>query len=428
MIKEPKILLHRFKIIFQLACFLFALYFTAHFSTQYSENSDTQLIRIRKFNQENKTNYPTFSFCFKGSRFHWLHDLYIFDSYGLNATQYERMLRGETSEKYERTDLYRSYKKTPVFSNNETEKVFRSFFVKLADFLYSLNFATERSYSDTKILHPNDWNTTKEPPMNLAFQTTDMICFSRMSNDALHSVRLSDLITINSSIIQYYNETEMEIFVHYPNQLIRSFSEPKYSASFSYLISILNDTTPKVLEIKLSESKRIKKRHDSKEPCNQTIENYDEYLKHKISEHMMEKIGCVPIYLKYHLSNHTEVTDCISAEDHKKAYKVMTNMKKILKRNQIPCDEMLVLAIDSINNKPSPVPEDIAIQFIYSAKIYEEIKYVNAMNFDNWLGNVGGFVGIFLGYSMMQFPEFLLLIATTFDTKRRNLWTGKKLF
>ena len=106
----------------------------------------------------------------------------------------------------------------------------------------------------------------------------------------------------------------------------------------------------------------------------------------------------------------------------------MNNLKAILKKNQIPCDEMLVLAIDSINNKPSPVPKDIAIQFIYSAKIYEEIKYVNAMNFDNWLGNVGGFVGIFLGYSMMQFPEFLLLIAATFNTKARSLWTGITLF
>ena len=50
--------------------------------------------------------------------------------------------------------------------------------------------------------------------------------------------------------------------------------------------------------------------------------------------------------------------------------------------------------------------------------MYEEIRYIKALGFENWLSNVGGFVGIFLGYSMMQFPEMLLVFADISNRKR----------
>ena len=127
-IREPKILLSRFKIIFQVGCFLIAVYFTTLFSTQYSENNDLQLIAMKQFNQEEDNRYPTFSFCFKGAKFHWFHDLAVFDSYALNATQYQQMLKGERAERYERSDFYRSYSKTPVFFNNDSLKLEGPFF------------------------------------------------------------------------------------------------------------------------------------------------------------------------------------------------------------------------------------------------------------------------------------------------------------
>ena len=85
---------------------------------------------------------------------------------------------------------------------------------------------------------------------------------------------------------------------------------------------------------------------------------------------------------------------------------------------------MLVLTIDSVDNNPDPMPEDIAIKFVYSEKIYEEIQYKKAIGFESWLSNVGGFVGIFLGYSIMQVPEFLALFAAILKTGRRQRIRG----
>ena len=104
---------------------------------------------------------------------------------------------------------------------------------------------------------------------------------------------------------------------------------------------------------------------------------------------------------------------------------IIGNVEKFLKQKEKPCDEMLILTVDSVNNNPIPKPTDIAIKFVYSEKVYEEIQYTKAIGFESWLSNVGGFVGIFLGYSMMQFPEFLLFFANVFNYERKKQLRGE---
>ena len=111
---------------------------------------------MKKFNQDNDNVYPTFSMCFKGAKFHWYHDLEIFNSYGLNATQYELMLKGETALRYDRNDdSVRSYKKTPIFLGNGSDVDFSKYHLQtkdlMSDFIHSIHYSTENSSMDTNI-------------------------------------------------------------------------------------------------------------------------------------------------------------------------------------------------------------------------------------------------------------------------------------
>ena len=47
------------------------------------------------------------------------------------------------------------------------------------------------------------------------------------------------------------------------------------------------------------------------------------------------------------------------------------------------------------------------INFIYLDKYYEEIEYSVAFNKESLISNLGGFIGIFLGYSLLQVPELI---------------------
>ena len=417
--KKPMIILHRFKIIFQVGCFLTAIYFVTLFSTQYLENTDILNYDTKKFNEEPDNVYPTFSMCFKGAKFHWYHDLEIFNSYGLNATQYELMLKGKTAFRYDRNDSVRSYKKTPIFLGDGSDVDFSKYHLQtkdlMSDFIQSIHYSAKNSLLDTNVSLSRDGNQTKDLPLHLSFQTADTICFSRESDHNSASFRLNDLITFNSSAVSesIKNEdtllegTQLGIFVHYPNQLTHSFGKANYSTTFSKLLSMLNGINPRVLEIRISKIKRIKKRIDSNDPCREDIKNYDQYFQMKV----IELLNCVPIYFKQAVPNHSNIKECDSKYKLMEAQYIIDNFDKFLDQKDKPCDRMDVVTLSSLNSNPYPKPNDIAIKFVYSEQEYEEIQYKKSIGFESWLSNVGGFVGIFLGCSMMQFPEFLLFFC-----------------
>ena len=213
-----------------------------------------------------------------------------------------------------------------------------------------------------------------------------------------------------------YKTAELQVFIHSPNQLVVSLDKPKYRSSFERFTSSLIGKTakePKVLEFKISQVKQLRKRSDSNIPCSDNVEDYDAYYQ----EQIVKKLGCVPPYWRNKFKGQNQSEECSSPTQIENAHLVISDPKSILKLKEFPCNEMILMSIDSINYEPAPRPKDISIAFFYTEKTYEEIQYSRMMGFESWLSNVGGFSGIFLGYSMMQIPNFLVWIISLFHQK-----------
>ena len=389
------------------------------FSSEFSENKDMISISMKKFNDDLDDKYPSFTMCFQGDKFHWYHDEYIFDSYAVNGTQYQLMLQGKRATMSKRDEMSKLYVKEPVLFSNDKNTNFTSFYVRPEDFIYELKFFTEKSMADTSFLNDRSGNQTLNSFLNLGYQNADKICFTRNSNDALKTIRLHDLVTFESSVIKRYEDTEIEIFIHHPYHLIESFDKPKYKASFRYLLSILkpNGDGPKTLEFKISQIKQLRKRSDSPNPCTKRIVNYDEYYRKQLTK----QLGCNPPYWRNTFFNIDNLVDCRNETILQEAYSRIADPGSLLEQLRFPCYEMILLSIDSINNAPSPKPTDMSMAFFYTEKTYEEIKYSRMMNFDGWISNVGGFIGIFLGCSMLQIPEFLVFVMGYIKAKKQTL-------
>ena len=394
-----------------------AIYEVTLWSIEYAENKDQVFVSIQTYNHDLAAKYPTFSICFRGTEFHWYRDVNIFNSFGIDPYQYELMLKGETAIKYELNDSTGLYDKIAISSENGVDVKFNEFHVRLEDVLKEMDFVTDDAGNE---IHSN-YLSGFDKHIHLSYQSPDRICFTRNSNDPPNLVRLHDILTLNSDVFEQvmYWDTQVEIFIHYPGQLITTLQKPKYKASFRYLSSILNEFNNQeahnVLEFKISQTKVLRKRHKSTErPCNPDIRDYDTYFQVEI----VNKLRCVPVYWKDALHDHTNVTICLSAEDLREAFRYVSDIPNFLAQKDTSCIEMHLLSIDSVNYKPDPIPSDFAIAFHYTEKIYEEITYSKQTPFENWLSNVGGFVGIFLGYSMMQFPAFLMYIFEFFYGKK----------
>ena len=422
--KEPRILLTRIEKIFRVCCFVLAIYYITYFSTQYAENLDTTFISMKTFNEHPDDKYPTFTFCVKGHNFLWFEEDKIFDSFALDTAQYELMLKEGTALKDEFNKNSKVYEKRQVVFSDFTDTDFDEFHIKINDFLTELEYATERRMERISLNDTSGDMVHAEAHINISYKTADKICFSRSSDDKLTSMRLHDLITFNSSVLKKYHETEIQVFIHHPKQLIRSFDKPKYKASFEYLISTLGSNPvkgPKTLDFRISQVKQLRKRSTSVPPCNDDLLDYDQFYK----ESMISKLGCIPPYWMNEFSNKSKLGECASPKQLKDAYSKIKEQERIGDLNEIPCNEMILLSIDSVNNEPSPRPKDVSIKFIYTEKSYEEIRYNKMIGFDGWLSNVGGFVGIFVGYSMLQIPEILACIIGLLDGKNLKAFQSK---
>jgi len=68
--------------------------------------------------------------------------------------------------------------------------------------------------------------------------------------------------------------------------------------------------------------------------------------------------------------------------------------------------------------------EDPCINIRYAKKYYQKIENVQSFGMESFVSGVGGFIGIFLGYSLLQLPEFFTYVVSFLD--KLKMWGPKE--
>ena len=364
---------------------------------RYFENRDATAITYRKYNQNSNDQYPTYSICFKGEKFHWYRQLTLFNVYGITSSQFEQMLKGQTAYKYQLNYTSLVYNKVPIAVENTSEIGIETVHLQMSDLLVELQFDTENENNSFYYGKDQTRKSNAQPQFNIGYHTPEMICFTRKSTDVLKSVRMQDFLSLNRSILSHgmYKDTEIQIFIHHPGQHWRSFDTPSFKSLFS------GYDFEKTLEFKLSQGAILRKRPDSNDPCNKDILNHDRYLQVATSKH----IGCIPPYWRQIITDNLDLDECTTQIKLNEANSYIQNYKEILKSFDKPCVEMFVAT--TYNWQVTQSKDESIIRFIYKDKFYQQIEYVQDFGFESFWSGVGGFVGLFLGYSINQFPEMI---------------------
>ena len=99
--------------------------------------------------------------------------------------------------------------------------------------------------------------------------------------------------------------------------------------------------------------------------------------------------------------------------------------------NEKPCAELFKSVAWNWEDK-SHWNDKAHMKFEYIDDYYEEIEYLKYFGTESLISNLGGFIGIFLGYSLMQLPELLgrdKIKICTFKIRLNNfLQTGEAFF
>ena len=202
------------------------------------------------------------------------------------------------------------------------------------------------------------------------------------------------------------------VLISFPYQTMKSATEfplslKNYSVSKLYEYNILL----KGIEFSRHRNKRTS-------PCLEG-EEYD--LDSILEEEILSSVGCRPFFL----DRHKKYPPCTSQAKMTAVFK--STMKFLTSDHSIggivpSCTEIDRISIDKDIKEVSNDAEigwfqdmngslDVEsvwfrISVIYNKQTYREIKQVRAYNVQSLIGNVGGYIGLFVGYSLSQLPNF----------------------
>ena len=395
---------------------------------RYLDNRDTSSFTYKTFNEKAHDIYPTFSVCFQGKDIYLPYTtpilqrfvdispetyLQILKGDDVTVTKFNASLNVDTDIAYDINDV--SYEDVKRFSVNFSQ-------VLLGFQFYAKN-PNQTIYNDETDIGIERAKITDENPFEVGHHSANLICFTRRNFDKSGQIRKLDLLKLaiedrgdfQKDYLSFIKkrdrlkgfsaitDLQLKIFVHYPGQLFRSLSNPSFEAYF------YGYTWELKLDFTISSVTVLRKRSNSPKKCNAELVDVDGMVRKKIIQHL----GCVPIYWLTFFSNSSSGI-CKTQAEMKKAHDLIGHPKMVMNEIESPCLDMKAVVTYNKNTNFDDLfnaVKDHRITFTYKEDEYQEIENIRAFGIEALWSGIGGFVGIFLGYSTMQLPDFIRYLS-----------------
>ena len=394
---------------FAATCFFLAGYYIVSQVVEYMKNEDVSVFAYKRYNNEPSDKYPTFSICLWPSVndiFEYENNLYreqnIQQILNITGTDYFNMLigsdfRGDGTTKFSllqfndaKWDLSQMISSYGAYSNQEETLV----------------------YWDPNISNTSIPNSLFYP----GYQSPDRFCFTR--NNSFFTSKPIHMERVYIDVENWIGE--LFIYLHYPGQLMNVMEQgerKKLSLQHS-------DLNKKQLKIGITQLQVLKKRHDSKLPCDR---DYESTVDMRWRESVMSIVGCIPTYwrdLPQSLSFQShQFNDCTRSQE----YESFTDFNQYTTDPNItygPSCTWPTIFSNLLFEDSNPRVESFIFDLKHESQYYVEVKNVKATTFDDLWCQIGGLVGVFLGCSLIQTPDFLFKLFSTitgfaFETNER---------
>ena len=366
---------------------------------RFLRNEDTSSIEMREFNTLSRDVYPTFTLCLHSLEGGIFNDRYLNEGFGLDGKKYQNTLRGNEKVCY-LEGPGTICRKNNLYPNNISGVIFQKAIPKLSHFVYfygvkensnSRVFASEWSSSENKI------DEEESLPLYLSYQDGKRICFTRKTKFDYGFSRRLESIRMNSTYLVAQTSLMVIIYIHYPGQTTREFGKNPVG-HFDPATRVRHEN-----QMALSQITVLRKRSDGNHPCN-SKPNDDELFKKRV----IENVGCIPPYWKSRaaLSDLKAMPHCNSFSQLKELDRAIDNTASIMASYEPPCNQMSMNM--NTNGHQQPYGNDTwGIRIKYMDEQYQEIQNKREFGLDSLGSSVGGYIGIFLGFGMLQLPDLL---------------------
>ena len=449
-------------------CLVVTFYLVGLTLIHYLQNEDTSVVSDKKFNLTPDDLYPTYTICFVDKRAvnqrmlehdgiyqNW----YILEKKGIKWPQkwvkntkpwikYRSFLKGK---KYiTKGGKNQEKKERQMMSEIDFVKATKPLSRIMKSFEFSETFEHDSSKhkgkkikkSKVTIIRGDYANRSSfESVFSLSHTSPNQLCFTRKSvTISGYKKAYEKILLMNTLYTSHFSD--IYLYVHHPGQFWKKNTEALRLDMLDYFSTRLDNIAH---GIEITQVQTMRKRADANEPCDSELDtNYDKYR----IKGLVDFLKCIPPFWKpYYEWKNSTFAICKTSEKLLLASKLEKDValqSDIMERFQQPCAEMSFGIVKSQfkmkydfsknhlrESQAQKIHEKdaqnvlvlgrghLSIEIKYPDHRYHEIVNMQLVSFDSFWSSTGGFIGMFLGYSVMQVPHFIFGIIE-WSIKRNN--------
>ena len=386
---------------FRLICIIATITLLGYCSLKFSRNESMSMVDFRSFLETEKDIYPSISLCFSN------------DDYRNNLDGiYNRKV---LSNRYGIEDprIYTDFLEGNYWDSQLFDLDYDAFTINLVDYVEKIYIKVNTFTSKSVYAWDANQDRAKENfPFRTTFRQANTKCFSFdlsshfVPDKKQNSERPKKIRQVGFTIksIASLNITLL-YFAHYPNQLMRS--SPLTVEHLKHVGVISGNVMVK--QFWLDNLEVIRRRNTFKAPCYEHSKNWDQY----VMSQMLDRSCRPPQLLDKKLPN---CTNNASMQKHNIVVDGFAN-PEFVDQFTDPCDEILSISynIEEFEKKPNTaLNSSTDIFFLFKYGKYKDILHIQSFNVESLIGNMGGYIGLFLGFAIWQAPDDLIGIRNIF--------------
>ena len=170
----------------------------------------------------------------------------------------------------------------------------------------------------------------------------------------------------------------------------------------------------------VSQLQTLRKRPDSLIRCNP---DHDSNLDMRWRESIMTTANCIPTYWKFLNQSidfkKMKLSDCTTFQEYNNLTDILTGYDEIKYEQSCTWPTIIThLKPDLTNNLTD---SNLNIEILHESEYYLEIRNSKEINSHDLWSQIGGLIGIFLGYSLLQIPSAIFRFLTVIKNCRQSL-------
>ena len=401
--------------LFRIVCFTFVGYLCFLQFQEFYANRDSSEVSYRRFNEDQQDLYPTYSICLSDT------------NYGSILHSNGTKISGTDVDTLGYINMLRGLRPTTKDANDiDFDSVVLDFCGNLLTKFYTKSknkFGGGLMYSFTKstlpFFQPPVYNCSFSPFI-ISYQDPNHLCFTKTNVYAKDEVKKHEEVYLDAEKMMN-SLAELKFYIHQNGMLTSHLDDPILTLT-SNEFERMTKVSSGIFAFRISQVEVLRKRPDAVKPCNASLENDDKSYR----EAVISKVDCVPEFWRRFATrlplneDASHPVPCTEQEQYQKISSFLPttgNADKARKFYLQPCSQMnIVYSITQSDQVPNrrELIKHLILKIQFSPETYKQTKNYEAFTFTCLYSQVGGLVGMFLGYSVMQLPHLFKLGLESF--------------